>query len=56
MACDGDIDKGELNLIKTLHKDKNLFGDIDLTNELNELLDSINNNGKTFFKDFFAMR
>lgn len=52
MACDADIDKRELQLIKQLHKDKHIFGDIDINAKLDELLIDINNNGNKFLKDY----
>ena len=52
MACDADIDKRELQLIKQLHKDKHIFGDIDINAKLDELLIDINNNGNQFLKDY----
>jgi uncharacterized tellurite resistance protein B-like protein len=53
MACDGDIDKRELLLIKSMHHDHKVFGDLDIEKELDELLLSINHNGKEFLKSFF---
>jgi len=52
MACDADIDERELQLIKQLHKDKQIFGDIDINAKLDELLIDINNNGNQFLKDY----
>ena len=53
MACDGDIDKREVVLIKSMHNDRKIFGEIDVDKELDELLVSINHDGKKFLKDFF---
>lgn len=53
MACDGDIDDTEIELIKRLHSDHKVFGDIDIVVELNALLVSINADGSRFLKDYF---
>jgi uncharacterized tellurite resistance protein B-like protein len=53
MACDGDIDKLEIKLIKKLQKENNLFGDIDINTELDNLLLAINNDGQQFLKNYF---
>ena len=42
MSCDGDIASEEVDLIKQLSKEKNLFGDIDIDKKLGELVDEIN--------------
>jgi uncharacterized tellurite resistance protein B-like protein len=54
MACDGDIDKREIILIKTMHQNKKLFGDIDINLELDNLLLEINRDGHQFLKSFFS--
>jgi competence protein ComGF len=51
MACDGDIDKREVNLIKQLQKEKKTFGEIDLSSELDTLLLAIN--GQLFLRSYF---
>ena len=53
MACDGDIDKREVELIKSMHNDRKSFGDIDIEKELDELLLSINHDGQKFLKGYF---
>ena len=53
MACDGDIDKREIQLIKQLHEEKNMFGEIDINEEVNNLSFAINKDGHRFFKDYF---
>jgi hypothetical protein len=53
MACDGDIDKREVNLIKQLQKEKKTFGEIDLSSELDTLLLAINKNGQLFLRSYF---
>mgnify|MGYP000695441021 CR=1 FL=1 len=54
MACDGNIDKRELILIKELHKDHQPFGPIDINSELDILLSAINRDGRQFLKDYFS--
>lgn len=53
MACDGDIDKREIKLIKQLHKEQKTFGEIDINTELDTLLLAINKDGHQFLKDYF---
>lgn len=54
MACDGDIDKREVKLIKRLHKENKTFGEIDINKELDSLLLSINKDGHQFLKEYFV--
>jgi uncharacterized tellurite resistance protein B-like protein len=53
MACDGKIDKKEIDLIKSLHHEKDFFGDIDLNNELDFLLQEINKDSELFLRNYF---
>lgn len=53
MACDGDIDKREVILIKTMHQEKKIFGDIDINQDLENLLLEINRDGHKFLKSYF---
>lgn len=53
MACDGDIDKKEVVLIKEMQENKKLFGDIDINEELERLLVLINEDGQQFLKNYF---
>lgn len=53
MACDGDIDKREIKLIKGLQKENKTFGDIDINSEMDSLLLAINNDGHQFMRDYF---
>ncbi|WP_055445589.1 TerB family tellurite resistance protein [Lacinutrix himadriensis] len=53
MACDGDIDKREIKLIKKLHKENKTFGDIDFNSEMDNLLLAINKDGHQFLKQYF---
>lgn len=53
MACDGDIDKREVKLIKQLQQERKIFGEIDINAELDTLLLAINKDGQQFLKDYF---
>lgn len=53
MACDGDIDKREVKLIKQLQKERKTFGEIDMNTELDTLLLAINKDGHQFLKGYF---
>ncbi len=53
MACDGDIDKREVKLIKQLQKERKTFGEIDINVELETLLLAINKDGYQFLKEYF---
>lgn len=54
MACDGSIDEKELELLKKLGKDNNLFVVTDLEQEINSLIEEINQKGMIFLKDFLT--
>lgn len=53
MACDGHVDKDEIDLIKKLHEENNTFGEIDLDSELNNLIVLINTNYHHFLRKYF---
>ena len=53
-ACDGEIAREEVALIKALDKDEHLFGDIDIERELSLLLDQINELGEGFLKNYLS--
>ena len=53
MACDGDIDKREVKLIKQLQKENKTFGEIDINSEMDTLLLAINRDGHQFLKSYF---
>ena len=48
MACDGDIDKREVALIKRIHQEKKIFGEINISQELKSLVQEINRDGHKF--------
>ncbi|MGI9229782.1 MAG: hypothetical protein ACR2P9_07990 [Gammaproteobacteria bacterium] len=54
MACDGHIDDREVLLIKNLHQDKKIFGDINISQDLDELLLAINKDGHEFLRNYFS--
>lgn len=53
MTCDGHIDKSEVLRIRNMDKDRKLFGDIDIAQELENMLEKINLKGMDFLKDYF---
>ena len=53
MACDGDIDKREIVLIKKMHQEKKIFGEIEFNQELDNLLLEINHDGHGFLRSYF---
>ncbi len=54
MVCDGDIDPKEVELIKKMHTDNRIFGDVSIDKALDELLKVINTNSSQFLKDYFS--
>ena len=52
MACDGHIDPREVELIKQLHQERQIFGDIEITSQLDALLTEINKDGHLFLKSY----
>lgn len=55
MACDGDIDPREVDLIKKLSNEKNLFGNINISSNLDSLLNEINEKGHLFLKEYLSV-
>ena len=54
MACDGEIDSKEVQVIKNMHAEKKIFGEINLDDELGKLVEGINKDGYGFLKLFFS--
>jgi hypothetical protein len=52
MACDGEIDKREVVLIKKMHQHNKTFGEIDINQELDNLLLEINRDGHKFLRRY----
>lgn len=49
-ACDGEIAQEEVGMIKELTENSTLFQDIQVEDSINEYVNQINNQGKTFVK------
>lgn len=54
MACDGDIDKREVKLLKKLAIENKEFGEVDINAQIDILLLSINKDGHQFLRDYFS--
>lgn len=54
MSCDGDIASEEVELIKLMSREKQLFGEIDIDKELDNLVKEINLKGKGFLKQYLV--
>lgn len=52
MACDGEIAKEEIGLLKRISEQSNLFFDIDVESELNSYVSLINEQGSTFLANY----
>jgi hypothetical protein len=53
MACDGDIDQKEVELLKSLQREHKLFGEIDIEINLELFLSQINENSNAFIRGYF---
>lgn len=53
IACDGDIDRKEVALIREMHDQKKIFGEVNIIEELDQLLLEINRDGYKFLKSYF---
>jgi uncharacterized tellurite resistance protein B-like protein len=53
MACDGDIDESELELLKGINK-YNTFGFENLEKEINRLIDEMNKGGEVFIRSYLS--
>lgn len=51
-ACDGEVDPNEIKLIIELHEKERLFGDINLEDEINKLIDDFKKNGFLFLRNY----
>lgn len=54
MACDGDIATQEVQLLRGLISDTDLFKDLDVEAVLNKYVDSINQDGVSFLSKFLS--
>lgn len=52
MACDGEIAKEEVNLVKRIAEQTELFADLDVEKDLNTYIEQINAQGKAFLSDY----
>lgn len=55
MASDGSIDPREIEAIRILCNNSELFNDFNFQEEINVLVDSINANGKEFISSYFEL-
>lgn len=55
MAADGNIDKREIALIKSLCEKSPLFENFDFQSEINLLVNKINTSGKAFIQHYFDL-
>jgi uncharacterized tellurite resistance protein B-like protein len=55
MAADGDIDKREISLIKSMCDKSSLFSNLNFQEEINQLVDKINTRGKAFIQYYFDL-
>jgi uncharacterized tellurite resistance protein B-like protein len=53
MACDGHIDEKEIEEMKKMDKNTTYFGDVNLSGELDLLIDNLNKHGKKVVNDLF---
>lgn len=53
MACDGDIDQKEVELLKSLQSEQQLFGEIDIETHLKLFLNQINESSNAFIRGYF---
>ena len=54
MACDGDIDKEEISLLKKHKTESNLFVGLSVEEKLNEYVEAINKQGKMFLASLLS--
>lgn len=55
MVADGDIDKREISLIKSICDKSTLFSNFNFQEEINQLVDKINTRGKAFIQYYFDL-
>lgn len=53
-ACDGDIAKEEIDLVKNIIKDYDYFNELQVEITLNSYVSEINVSGKTFLKNYLS--
>ena len=55
MACDGDIDQREIDELKVMDKNTSYFESIDLSDELNQLVDDFRAKGAKVIEELFTL-
>lgn len=55
MAADGDIDKREISLIKSICDKSALFSNFNFQEEINKLVEKINTSGKDYIQYYFDL-
>lgn len=55
IASDGNIDKREIALLRTLFEGSTYFENLNFQDEMNQLIIKINEKGKDFIRDFFCL-
>lgn len=55
MAADGNIDKREISLIKSMCEKSPLFENLNFQEEINQLVSKINTSGKEFIQHYFDL-
>lgn len=53
-ACDGDIAKEEIDLVKNITKDYDYFKELQVENTLNSYISEINVRGKSFLRNYLT--
>lgn len=52
MACDGDIAQEEINAVKAIAMEMQMFHELDVENTLNDYVAAINRNGAVFLRKY----
>ena len=55
MASDGNIDKREIALVKSMCEKSSIFKDFNFQDEINSLVEGINKEGKEFISNYFDL-
>ncbi|MCZ2130723.1 MAG: TerB family tellurite resistance protein [Bacteroidia bacterium] len=55
MAADGNIDKREISIIKSMCEKSELFKNFNFQEEINQLVTKLNTNGKAFIQYYFDL-
>lgn len=52
MACDGEIAKEEIEMVKNISSKNNIFSSLDVESLINQWIVALNENGAVFLKSF----